>query len=192
MKLIAGLGNPGEKYAKNRHNVGFIIVDEIADSHGFAPWRTRFSGLVAEGRLNGEKCLLLKPSTYMNESGRAVAEAARFYKIPLGDILVIHDEIDLAPGKIKLKTGGGNAGHNGLRSITAHLGNDYRRLRIGVGHPGQKHLVHGFVLKDFAKADWVWLEPLRDAITAAAALLAAGDDAKFMHQVSEKMRPEKK
>src|SRR5919198_2325228 len=160
MKLLVGLGNPGAKYARNRHNVGFMAVDRIADRHGFAPWRRRFQGEVAESTLAGERVLLLKPGTYMNESGRAVGEATRFLKIPDSDVVVFYDEIDLAPGKLKVKTGGGNAGHNGLRSLSAHIGNDYIRVRIGVGHPGHKDLVHAYVLNDFAEDERPWVEAL--------------------------------
>ncbi len=153
MKLFVGLGNPGDEYARNRHNVGFMCVDRIAAAHGFGPWKKKFQGFACEGEIAGERVLLLKPQTYMNESGRSVGEAARFLKIAEADIVVFYDEIDLAPGKLKVKTGGGNAGHNGLRSISAHLGNDYVRVRIGVGHPGNKELVARWVLNDFAKAD---------------------------------------
>ena len=186
MKLIVGLGNPGSKYARNRHNVGFMAVDRIADRYGLGPWRKKFSGLASGGEIGGHKVLLLKPETYMNDSGRAVAEAMHFHKLGEDDVLVIHDEIDLAPAKLKIKTGGGNAGHNGLRSITSHIGNDYARVRIGVGHPGNKELVHGWVLRDFSKADAEWLEPLLDAITDAAGRLAAGDQARFLTDVARK------
>lgn len=188
MKLIVGLGNPGSKYARNRHNVGFMAVERIAEHHGFGPWRKKFSGLAADGEIGGHKVLLLKPETYMNDSGRAVAEAMRFHKLGDDDVLVIHDEIDLAPAKLKTKTGGGNAGHNGLRSITSHIGNDYGRVRIGVGHPGNKELVHGWVLRDFSKADAEWLEPLLDAITEAAGRLAAGDQSRFLTDVARKLQ----
>src|SRR5947207_3734261 len=151
MLLLVGLGNPGSRYAGNRHNIGFMAVDAIAKRHGIVPWRRRFQGVAVEGPLGGQRVLLLLPGTYMNESGRAVAEAANFYKLDLADIVVFHDEIDLAPGKVRVKTGGGVAGHNGLRSIAAHIGNDYRRGRIGVGHPGVKSLVEVYVLSDFAK-----------------------------------------
>jgi PTH1 family peptidyl-tRNA hydrolase len=184
MKLFVGLGNPGSKYARNRHNVGFMAVERIAAAHAFGPWKKKFQGLAADGEIAGEKVLLLLPSTYMNESGRSVGEAARFLKIGLEDIIVFHDELDLAPGKIRCKTGGGNAGHNGLRSITAHLGNDYARVRIGIGHPGSKDLVQHWVLNDFAKADAVWLDPLLDAIAGAAVRLASGDDARFLTDVA--------
>ncbi|MGE5510042.1 MAG: aminoacyl-tRNA hydrolase [Bacteroidota bacterium] len=188
MKLFVGLGNPGDKYARNRHNVGFMAVERIAERHGFGPWKKRFSGLAADGAIAGEKVLLLEPQTYMNDSGQSVGEAMRFLKLAESDVAVFHDEIDLAPGKLKVKTGGGNAGHNGLRSITAHIGNDYRRVRIGVGHPGAKELVHGWVLRDFAKADRDWLEPLLDAIADAAGRLAKGDEARFLTDVARKLR----
>jgi PTH1 family peptidyl-tRNA hydrolase len=185
MKLIVGLGNPGDKYARNRHNVGFMAVDEIHRRHGFPAWRRRFQGMTAEAEIAGERCLLLKPATYMNESGLSVGEAARFLKIAIGDIIVVYDEIDLAPGKLKVKTGGGNAGHNGLRSISAHLGNDYVRVRIGVGHPGVKELVAHWVLHDFAKADGAWLDPLLTAIAEEAGYLATGDHARFLSAVAK-------
>ena len=184
MKLFVGLGNPGAKYAQNRHNVGFMALDRIAERHGFGPWRKRFQGLASDGDLDGTKVLLLKPDTYMNESGRAVGEAARFLKLATSDVVVLHDEIDLLPGKLKVKVGGGNAGHNGLRSITAHLDNEYMRVRIGVGHPGSKELVHTWVLHDFARADREWLDPLLEAMADAAARLAAGDQARFLTDVA--------
>ena len=183
MKLFVGLGNPGDKYARNRHNVGFMAVDRIADVHRFGPWKKKFQGLAADGEIAGEKVMLLKPQTYMNESGRAVGEAVRFLKVPIGDLVALYDEIDLAPGKLKAKTGGGNAGHNGLRSISAHLENEYVRVRIGVGHPGAKELVANWVLNDFAKADQVWLEPLLEAIAGAAGRLARGDNERFLTDV---------
>ena len=188
MKLIVGLGNPGSKYARNRHNVGFMAVERIAERHGFGPWRKKFSGLAADGEIGGHRVLLLKPETYMNDSGRAVAEAARFHKLGEDGVLVIHDEIDLAPAKLKIKIGGGNAGHNGLRSITSHIGNDYGRVRIGVGHPGDKDLVHGWVLRDFSKADAAWLEPLLDAIAEAAGRLAADDQVRFLTDVARTLQ----
>lgn len=190
MKLFVGLGNPGAQYAGNRHNVGFMAVDAIAERHGFGPWKKKFQGLAADGEIDGQRILLLKPQTYMNESGRSVGEAARFLKIDLTDIIVFYDEIDLAPSKLKVKTGGGNAGHNGLRSITAHCGNDYQRVRIGVGHPGEKHLVAHYVLSDFAKADRTWLAPLLDAIAGAAHRLARNDPARFLTDVTKAMQPE--
>lgn len=188
MKLFVGLGNPGDKYAGHRHNVGFMAVERIADRHGFSQWRRRFQGETAEGTIGGERVLLLKPMTYMNESGRSVGEAARFLKIDLADIVVFHDELDLAPGKVRIKTGGGNAGHNGLRSISAHLGNDFVRVRIGIGHPGSKDAVIPYVLHDFAKADQVWLDPLLDAIAEAAPRIAAGDPARFLTDVARAMQ----
>jgi len=183
MLLIVGLGNPGSGYAGNRHNIGFMTVDAIAKRHGIGPWRRRFQGVSAEGPLSGERVLLLLPGTYMNESGRAVAEAANFYKLGLPDIVVLHDEIDLAPGKVRVKTGGGSAGHNGLRSITSHVGNDYRRVRIGVGHPGAKELVHSYVLNDFAKSERDWVATLCELIADNAGLLAKGQDASFQNKV---------
>jgi PTH1 family peptidyl-tRNA hydrolase len=184
MKLIVGLGNPGDEYAGHRHNVGFMAVERIAERHRFSPWKRKFQGHASDGEIAGEKVMLLKPATYMNESGRAVGEAARFLKIAPADIVVVHDELDLLPGKIKVKTGGGNAGHNGLRSISAHIGNDYPRLRIGIGHPGHKDAVYQYVLHDFAKSDARWLEPLLDAIADAAGRLAAGDSARFLTDVA--------
>jgi len=183
MLLFVGLGNPGTRYAGNRHNIGFMAVDEIARRHNIAPWRRRFQGLATEGPLAGERVLLLKPETWMNDSGRAVAEAAHFYKVPVGDIVVIHDEVDLPPAKVRVKTGGGVAGHNGLRSISAHVGNDYRRVRIGVGHPGVKELVHPHVLSDFAKSERAWVEALCEIIADNAALLAKHQDATFQNKV---------
>lgn len=190
MKLFVGLGNPGREYALNRHNVGFMAVDAIAAAHDFPAWRKRFSGLVAEGRLGREQVLLLKPQTFMNESGRSVGEAVRFYKLGLDDVVVFHDEIDLAPGKVRVKAGGGVAGHNGLKSLTAHIGNDYMRVRIGVGHPGRKDLVSGHVLRDFAKADHTWLEPLLGAVAAEAPFLAEGAPDKFQSRVAHAMQAE--
>jgi peptidyl-tRNA hydrolase, PTH1 family len=183
MLLIVGLGNPGSGYAGNRHNIGFMAVDAIAKRHGIGPFRRRFQGVSAEGPLGGERVLLLLPGTYMNESGRAVAEAVNFYKLGLPDIVVLHDEIDLEPAKVRVKTGGGNAGHNGLRSISAHVGNDYRRVRIGVGHPGVKDMVHGYVLSDFAKSERDWVEALCGIIADNADLLAKGQDASFQNKV---------
>src|SRR5437667_2473067 len=183
MRLFVGLGNPGAKHAGNRHNIGFMVVEAIAKRHSFAPWRRRFQGVATEGSIGREKVLLLLPGTYMNESGRAVAEAMHFYKMPLGDIVVFHDEIELPPAKLRVKTGGGIAGHNGLRSISAHVGNDYRRVRIGVGHPGVKELVHAHVLGDFAKSERPWVEALTEVIAANAELLAQGKDASFQNKV---------
>jgi PTH1 family peptidyl-tRNA hydrolase len=183
MRLLVGLGNPGSEHVGNRHNVGFMVLQEIARRHGFPPWRRRFQGVATEGSIGSERVLLLLPGTYMNESGRAVGEAMRFYKLALGDIVVVHDEIDLAPMKVRVKTGGGIAGHNGLRSITAHVGNDYRRVRIGVGHPGAKERVHGYVLGDFAKDERPWVEALVEAIADNAGLLARGEDNTFQNKV---------
>jgi PTH1 family peptidyl-tRNA hydrolase len=183
MLLFVGLGNPGAKYAHNRHNVGFMIVDEIARRHGFAPWRRRFQGETAEGTLERERVVLLKPMTFMNDSGQAVQEASNFFKLAEGEITVFHDEIELPPAKLRVKVGGGIAGHNGLRSISAHVGNDYRRVRIGVGHPGIKELVHGHVLNDFAKDERPWVDALREAIADNAGLLATGRDSTFQNKV---------
>jgi peptidyl-tRNA hydrolase, PTH1 family len=183
MRLFVGLGNPGAKHAGNRHNIGFMVVEEIAKRHSFAPWRRRFQGVATEGTIGREKVLLLLPGTYMNESGRAVAEAMHFYKMPLGDIVVLHDEIELPPAKVRVKTGGGIAGHNGLRSISAHVGNDYRRVRLGVGHPGVKELVHAHVLGDFAKSERPWVETLCDVIADNAELLALSKDSSFQNKV---------
>jgi len=190
MKLFVGLGNPGAKYARQRHNVGFMALESIAARHDFGSWRRRFQGETAEASLDGERVVLLKPTTYMNDSGQSVGEAQRFLKIPLDDVYVFHDEIDLAPGKVKVKTGGGNAGHNGLRSISAHIGNEYQRVRIGVGHPGVKDAVAHYVLHDFAKVEYQWLEPLLDAIAATAPYLARGDSARFLSQVALELRAE--
>jgi PTH1 family peptidyl-tRNA hydrolase len=183
MLLFVGLGNPGAKHAGNRHNVGFMIVEAIAARHRFAPWRRRFQGVATEGAIGQEKVLLLLPGTYMNESGRAVAEAMHFYKMPLPDIAVFHDEIELPPAKVRVKVGGGIAGHNGLRSISAHVGNDYKRVRIGVGHPGVKELVHPHVLGDFAKDERPWVAALCDVIADNAEMLAHGKDASFQNKV---------
>ena len=182
MLIFAGLGNPGAQYAKNRHNIGFMAVDAIAREHGFAPFRTRFQGAASEGLIAGERVLLLKPSTFMNDSGRAVGEALRFYKGSIGDVTVFHDELDLAPGKLRVKTGGGNAGHNGLRSISALAGNEYRRVRFGIGHPGDKALVYGAVLSNFDAAEWPWVRALCAAVAAHAGLLAQGDDSGFQNK----------
>ncbi len=184
MKLFVGLGNPGDKYRANRHNIGFMALDRIAERHGFGPWRKKFQGLVSEGSIGDERITLLKPETYMNESGRSVGEAQRFLKIPLTDVYVFHDELDLVPGKVKVKSGGGNAGHNGLRSTTAHIENDYKRVRLGIGHPGSKDVVIHHVLNDFAKSDREWLAALLDAVADAAPYLAKGDDARFLTEVA--------
>jgi len=189
MLLLVGLGNPGPLYAHNRHNIGFMVLDEIVRRHGFGPWRARFQGEVSEGRIGDEKVLALKPATYMNESGRAVGEALRFFKLAPGRVLVLHDEIDLAPGKVRVKIGGGAGGHNGIRSIDNHIGREYRRVRLGVGHPGDKERVHGHVLQDFAKAEMPWVEKLIDCVAAEIPLLIAGDDASFMSRVAHVMTP---
>lgn len=189
MKLFVGLGNPGAKYARNRHNVGFMALDRIAADHGFAPWRSKFQGAMAEGTLGGERVILLKPETYMNNSGQSVQAALRFYKLDTGAVTVFHDEIDLAPGKCRVKTGGGHAGHNGLRSLHAHIGADYVRVRIGVGHPGHKDAVPGYVLRDFPKADDSWLGPLLDGISDGAADLARNDAGKFQNRVALRTAP---
>ena len=184
MQIIAGLGNPGAKHENNRHNVGFMAADAIARRHSFSPWSKKFKALIAEGMLGGEKVLLVKPQTFMNLSGQSVGEAVRFYKLTPADVTVLYDELDLAPGKVRIKTGGGAGGHNGIRSLDTHIGKDYRRVRIGIGHPGAKELVYNWVLGDFAKADQEWLEPLLDAIGDNAAMLAKGDDNGFMNKTS--------
>jgi PTH1 family peptidyl-tRNA hydrolase len=189
MKLFVGLGNPGAKYAGNRHNIGFMALDRIAADHGFGPWRKAFKGLLAEGRLGDEKLLLLKPETFMNLSGEAVQAALAFHKLTLADVTVFHDELDLAPGKMRLKQGGGHAGHNGLRSIHAHLGADYGRVRLGIGHPGHKDAVAHYVLHDFAKADADWLDDLLRGLSDGAAALAAGDGARFSNAVALRVSP---
>lgn len=189
MRLFVGLGNPGAKYAGNRHNIGFMALDRIAADHGFGPWRKAFHGLVAEGRLGLEKVVLLKPETFMNLSGQSVQGAVTFYKLALNEVTVFHDELDLAPGKTRVKTGGGHAGHNGLRSIHQHLGEAYHRVRLGIGHPGDKDRVAAYVLHDFAKADQEWLDDLLRGLSDGADALAAGDAAKFMNAVSLRTNP---
>ena len=183
MLLFVGLGNPGERYVGNRHNIGFMAVQAIAKRHDIAPWRRRFQGVAVEGTIGAEKVLLLLPGTFMNESGRAVAEAAHFYKLEAGQIVVFHDEAELPPGKVRLKIGGGNAGHNGLRSISEHIGNDYRRVRLGVGHPGDKDMMESYVLQDFAKSERPWVEALCDIVADNAALLVEGKDSTFQNKV---------
>jgi PTH1 family peptidyl-tRNA hydrolase len=183
MRLFVGLGNPGTKYAHNRHNIGFMAVDEIARRHGFAPWRRRFQGETSEGALDGERVVLLRPTTFMNESGRAVQEASSFFKLGESEITVFQDELELPPGKVRVKVGGGIAGHNGLRSISAHVGNEYRRVRLGIGHPGVKELVHSHVLSDFAKSDRPWVEALCKAVADNAGLLVARRDSTFQNKV---------
>jgi peptidyl-tRNA hydrolase, PTH1 family len=189
MQIWVGLGNPGAQYAMHRHNVGFMAVDTIAEVHGFDPWKNQFQGWASLGRIGTQRILLLKPATFMNESGRSVGEALRFYKGEVGDVTVFHDELDLPPFKVKVKTGGGTAGHNGLRSTEAHIGNEYRRVRIGIGHPGHKDRVTGHVLGNYVKAE---LDPLADllgAIAAEAGWLAAGDDVRFMNEVARRLAP---
>ena len=183
MLLLVGLGNPGRRYAGNRHNIGFMAADEIHRRHRFSAWRARFEGELSDGLLDGETALLLKPATFMNESGRSVGQAMRSHKLDPGAVVVMHDDLDLPPGKLRAKRGGGHGGHNGLKSIDAHIGKDYRRIRIGIGHPGAKELVNGYVLHDFAKSDREWLEPVISAIAQNAPLLAKGDDAGFMNRV---------
>jgi PTH1 family peptidyl-tRNA hydrolase len=183
MLLFVGLGNPGERYAGNRHNIGFMAVQAIAKQHRIAPWRRKFQGVAVEGTVGAEKVLLLLPGTFMNESGRAVAEAAHFYKLEASNVVVFHDEAELSPGKVRLKKGGGNAGHNGLRSISEHIGNDYRRVRMGVGHPGNKDMMESYVLQDFAKSERPWVEALCEIVADNAALLIEGKDSTFQNKV---------
>jgi PTH1 family peptidyl-tRNA hydrolase len=189
MKLFVGLGNPGADYARHRHNIGYMAVDRIAADHGFGPWKRAFQGLVSEGRLGAGKVVLLKPETFMNLSGQSVQAAMAFYKIAPDSIVVFHDELDLAPGKLRLKQGGGHAGHNGLRSLHGHLGDAYGRVRIGIGHPGHKDRVAGYVLHDFAKADQDWIADLLTGISDGAVALAAGDGAAFQNAVALRMTP---
>ena len=189
MLLLVGLGNPGPDYAKHRHNIGFMAIDAIADHYSFGPFRAKFHGLAAEGEISGSKVLALKPETFMNESGRAVEAARAFYKISPEDIIVFHDEIDLQAGKVRIKRGGGHAGHNGLRSIHAHIGPDYGRVRIGIGHPGDKDKVTGHVLKNFSKTDAEWVEKTLGALAEHAGLLIAGDDSGYMSKAAEAVRP---
>lgn len=189
MLLVVGLGNPGPGHARNRHNIGFMAVDEIARCHGFGPLRARFDGLIGEGKIAGLRVLALKPLTYMNESGRSVSQAMRYFKLEPNQVAVIHDELDLAAGKVKVKIGGGAAGHNGLRSIDAHIGQDYRRVRLGIGHPGVRELVHGYVLQDFARAEQDGVAKLVDAVAKALPILVAGDDNGFMNRVTVLTRP---
>ncbi|RDV04812.1 aminoacyl-tRNA hydrolase [Undibacter mobilis] len=183
MLLLVGLGNPGTKYAGNRHNVGFMAVEAIARRHNIAPWRKRFQGVAVEGTIVGKKVLLLLPGTYMNESGRAVSEALGFYKLTMADVIVFHDELELPPLKVRVKAGGGIAGHNGLRSISAHIGNDYRRIRLGIGHPGDKKLVERYVLQDFAKDEWPGVEALCDIVADNVSLLVEGKDSSFQNKI---------
>jgi PTH1 family peptidyl-tRNA hydrolase len=189
MKLMVGLGNPGAQYARNRHNIGFMALDRIAEDHGFGPWKARFQAQTAEGRLGSTRVVLLKPQTFMNLSGQAVGEAMRYLKLDPADVIVLHDELDLAPGKLRLKTGGGHAGHNGLRSIHQHIGPEYDRVRLGIGHPGHKDAVARYVLHDFAKADEDWLDDLLRGISDGAPHLAEGDGAKFQNAVAQRTAP---
>lgn len=189
MKLLVGLGNPGAKYAHNRHNIGFMAADRIVADHGFSSWRSKFQGQTCEGRLGSERVTLLKPETFMNLSGQSVGEAMRYLKLSPEDVIVFHDEIDLAPGKVRLKTGGGHAGHNGLRSIHGHIGPDYERVRMGVGHPGHKDAVPGYVLRDFPKADAEWLDDELRGISDGIADLVAGDGAKFLNAIALRVAP---
>jgi len=189
MLLVVGLGNPGPGYAWNRHNVGFMALDGIAQRYGFGAYRARFHGQVADGRIDGERVVALKPTTYMNRSGISVGEAARFFKVAPADVIVLHDELDLAPGKVRVKTGGGSGGHNGIKSIDGHFGRDYRRVRIGIGHPGDARRVESYVLQDFARDDQAWLDPLLDALAAAMPYLVRGDDAGFMNRVAVLTNP---
>lgn len=189
MKLIVGLGNPGAKYARNRHNIGFMAVERMAADHDFAPWKGKHQGSITEGRFGATRAVLLRPETFMNKSGDSVAAAMRFYKIAPQDVIVLHDELDLAPGKVKFKMGGGHAGHNGLRSIHNHLGPDYGRVRLGIGHPGHKDRVAAYVLSDFAKAEADWLDDVMRGVSDGAPYLADGDAAKFMNAVSLRTAP---
>ncbi len=189
MRLLVGLGNPGSGYTNNRHNLGFMAVDAIAERHHFPPWRSKFQGVATDAQLGGDKAVLLKPSTFMNESGRSVAEAVKFYKLELDDVLVLFDEIELAPGKVRIKKGGGHAGHNGIRSVASHIGKDFWRVRLGVGHPGDKNRVSGYVLRDFAKSDASWVDALVSAVAADADLLVKGEDNRFMTAVAQAMQP---
>ncbi|OIQ32592.1 MAG: aminoacyl-tRNA hydrolase [Alphaproteobacteria bacterium MedPE-SWcel] len=190
MKLLVGLGNPGAKYAGNRHNIGFMALDQIASDHGFSPWKSKFQAQMSDGTTGGEKLILLKPQTFMNNSGQSVGEALRFFKLTPSDVVVFHDELDLAPGKCRVKQGGGHAGHNGLRSIHAHIGADYMRVRLGIGHPGHKDAVAGYVLHDFPKADRDgWLDDVLRGISDGVPCLAQGDSGKFMNAVALRVAP---
>jgi len=189
MKLIVGLGNPGAKYAKNRHNIGFMALDQIGSDHGFGPWKGKFQGSISEGRFGSDKVILLKPETFMNLSGQSVGEAMRFHKLDPADVIVFHDELDLAPGKVRLKTGGGHAGHNGLRSIHQHITPEYDRVRLGIGHPGHKDAVAGYVLRDFAKADQDWLDDVLRGIGDGIEQLVHGDSGKFLNAIALRVAP---
>lgn len=190
MLLLVGLGNPGARYAYNRHNIGWMALDDIVERHCFGPWRGKFQGQLAEGSLAGVKVWALKPTTFMNLSGQSVGAALRFYKLTPDQVMVLHDDLDLAPGKVRVKRGGGHGGHNGLRSLDQHIGKEYWRVRLGIGHPGHKDRVHGYVLSDFAKADEAWLDPLMEAVARAAPLLAEGHPDKFMTRVALETRPD--
>jgi PTH1 family peptidyl-tRNA hydrolase len=189
VKLIVGLGNPGAKYAANRHNIGFMALDRLAEDHGFTPWKARFQALTSEGRLGDTRITLLKPQTFMNLSGQSVGEAMRYLKLTPDDVIVLHDELDLVPGKARVKKGGGHAGHNGLRSIHQHIGADYHRVRLGIGHPGHKDRVAAYVLSDFAKAEQDWLDDLLRGISDGGAALAAGDGGRFQNAVAARVNP---
>ncbi|MEL6102199.1 MAG: aminoacyl-tRNA hydrolase [Pseudomonadota bacterium] len=189
MKLIVGLGNPGPKYARHRHNIGFMVLDRIAADHGFPTWKSKHQGSVSEGRFGSDRAILLKPETYMNKSGDSVGAAMRFYKLEPQDVIVFHDEIDLSPGKVRVKDGGGHAGHNGLRSVHAHIGPDYQRVRLGVGHPGHKDRVPSYVLNDFAKADQEWLEDVIRGCSDGITHLVASDPGRFMNAVALRTAP---
>lgn len=189
MKLFVGLGNPGAKYARNRHNIGFMALDRIARDHDFGPWKSKHQGQISEGRFGSTRAVFLKPETFMNNSGQAVQSALRFYKLDPGDVIVFHDELDLAPGKLRCKQGGGHAGHNGLRSLHAHIGPDYGRVRLGIGHPGHKDRVAGYVLHDFSREDADWLDDVLAGLSAGAPELAAGDAAKFMNIAAQRLAP---
>ena len=184
MLLLVGLGNPGQKYAKNRHNIGFMAVDDIVHRHGFSPYKSQFQGHISTGTVDGHKVAVLKPHTYMNESGRSVGECARFYKIAVDDIVVFHDELDLPLGKIRTKQDGGHGGHNGLRDIDRHVGKNYHRVRMGIDHPGEKHLVSGYVLSDFAKGEMPIVERMVDACSRYSELLIDGDMVNYMNQIA--------
>lgn len=189
MLLLVGLGNPGAEYALNRHNIGFLVLDAIAEDYGFSPWRSKFQAWISEGKLGGEKVLALKPQTFMNRSGDAVSAAMRFFKLEPSDLLVVHDEMDLAPGKVRVKDGGGTAGHNGLKDIGAHIGPDFRRVRIGIGHPGSRERVNSHILGNFSMAEQEWVADVVGAIVSAVPLLAQGEDARFMSDVALKIAP---
>jgi PTH1 family peptidyl-tRNA hydrolase len=189
MQLWVGLGNPGAKYANNRHNIGFMALDRIAEDHGFAPWRGKFQGSLSEGRLGSQKIMLLKPETFMNLSGQSVGEAMRFFKLTPEDITVFHDELDLVPGKVRVKQSGGHAGHNGLRSLHAHIGETYTRVRLGIGHPGHKDRVAAYVLSDFAKAEQNWLDDVLRGLCDGAPELANGDSGRFLNAVALRTAP---